>query len=120
MYLDGFLIPVPISRKDDYLRLARVAAEVFLDHGATRVVEAWGDGLEPGERTSFPRAVQLEPEENVVFSWIEFPDKATRDACQEKVFSDARMQEVLESFPADGKRMIFGGFSQMLDERTTN
>lgn len=117
MYIDSFLIPVPIDRKDEYLRLAHLAAEVFMEYGATRVVETWGDGLERGELTSFPRAVQLAPTENVVLSWIEYPDKATRDAAHEKVFSDARMQEVMDQFPADGKRTVFGGFSPLMDAR---
>lgn len=117
MYIEGFLIPVPTDRKDDYLRLAKIAAEVFLEHGATRIVETWGDGLDPGEHTSFPRAVQLEEGENVVLSWIEFPDKPTREAAHEKVFADQRMQEVMEQFPADGKRMVFGGFTPLMDVR---
>jgi len=117
MYIEGYILPVKTERKDDYIRLAQISAEVFLEHGATRMVESWGDGLEPGEHTSFPRSVQLEPDETVVFAWTEFPDKATRDACHEKVFSDPRMQEVMETFPVDGKRMIFGGFTPLMDAR---
>ena len=45
----------------------------------------------------------------MVFSWIEWPDKATRDAGMEKVMKDPRM-DVANEMPFDGKRMIFGGF----------
>lgn len=116
MYIEGFLIPVPETRKDNYIGFAEIAAEVFLEHGATRVVESWGDGLTAGDLTSFPRAVHLEDGENVVLSWIEYPDKTTRDAAHEKVFADARMQAVMDNFPADGKRMIFGGFNRILEK----
>ncbi|MDE2437761.1 MAG: DUF1428 family protein, partial [Sphingomonadales bacterium] len=33
-YVDGFLIPVPEGHRDEYLRLAQVAAQVFIDNGA--------------------------------------------------------------------------------------
>jgi uncharacterized protein YbaA (DUF1428 family) len=44
-----------------------------------------------------------------VFSWVEWPDKATRDAGMEKFMQDPRM-EAASACPFDGKRMIFGGF----------
>ena len=78
MYIDGFLVPVPSDKKAEYVRIARQAAEVFKEHGATQVIEAWGDDVPVGTLTSFTRAVQLEEGETVVFSWITYPDRATR------------------------------------------
>lgn len=115
MYVDGFILPVKTARKDDFKRIADVSAKMFREHGATRVVETWADDVALGELTSFPRAVQLEDDETAMFSWIEYPDKATRDACNKKVFEDPRMQALEMDGVIDGKRMIFGGFEVLLD-----
>jgi uncharacterized protein YbaA (DUF1428 family) len=45
----------------------------------------------------------------VVFSWIVYPDKATRDATNKKVMEDPRLQD-FDMTIFDGKRMILGGF----------
>ena len=78
--------------------------------GATRVVECWGDDVPDGKLTDFRRAVQAKEDETVVFSWIEWPDKATRDAGMEKIDEGPAHGEGAGDMPFDGKRMIFGGF----------
>lgn len=114
-YVDGFLIPVAPDQKDAFFDLARRAAPVFLEHGATRVVEAWGDDLPDGKLTDFNRATKVTDGEKVVFAWIEWPSRAVRDAGQAKVMADPRMQDP-GTVPFDGKRMIFGGFLPILDQ----
>lgn len=116
MYVDGFLVAVPLVKKAEYAVLAAQAAEVFKEHGARRVVECWGDDVPVGEVTSFPRALELEEGEVAVFSWIEYPDKDTRDACVAASMQDPRLQGDMAEMPFDGKRMIFGGFSAILDQ----
>lgn len=64
-YVDGFVVPVPKDRVDDYKALSRVAREVWLEYGALEYVECLGDDVPMGERTSFPRAVQLAGDEVV-------------------------------------------------------
>lgn len=49
----------------------------------------------------------------MAFSWIEWPDRVTRDAAMEKMRSDPRMADT--PIPFDGRRMIFGGFDPVLD-----
>jgi len=115
-YIDGFLIPVRHDRKEEYLAQARAAAPIFLDLGATRIVETWGDDLKPGQQTDFFRAVAAEEGENVVFSWIEYPDKATRDDANRRMMEDKRF-EALGPMPFDGKRMIFSGFTPIFDSK---
>lgn len=115
MYIDGFLVPVPSGEKDKYVRIAREAAAVFREHGATQVIEAWGDDVPVGTLTSFPRAVHLEEGETVVLSWIAYPDRAARDACMEKAMADPRMRESMKDMPFDTKRMIFGGFESVVE-----
>ncbi|WP_066478803.1 MULTISPECIES: DUF1428 domain-containing protein [unclassified Sphingomonas] len=114
-YTDGFLVAVPTANRDAYLDLARQAAEVFIEYGANRVVEAWGDDVPDGKVTDYRMAVQAGTDENVVYSWIEWPSKAHRDTAWEQVMADPRMQPDPENRPFDGKRMIYGGFTPILD-----
>jgi uncharacterized protein YbaA (DUF1428 family) len=113
-YIDGFVIPVPSGQKDAYRALAEKVAPIFMEHGATRMVECWGDDVPDGKVTDFKRAVDAQPDEVVVLSWIVWPSRAVRDEGSRKVMADPRMQPGPE-MPFDGKRMIFGGFELMLD-----
>jgi uncharacterized protein YbaA (DUF1428 family) len=113
-YVDGFVVAVPKDKKAEYKAMAEMAQGVFKDHGATRVVEGWGDDVPDGKVTDFKGAVKATADEVVVFSWVEWPDKATRDAGQKKVMEDPRMQD-MSGAPFDGQRMIFGGFEVLLD-----
>jgi uncharacterized protein YbaA (DUF1428 family) len=115
-YVDGFVAPVKGGNEDAYRAMAAKAAPVFLEHGATRVVEAIGDDLMRGKVTDFYRAVKAEEDETIVFSWIEWPSKAARVAGWEKVMADPRMKPDGD-MPFDGKRMFWGGFSILLDSQ---
>ena len=110
-YIDGFVAAVPVANKQAYIEHAREAGELFKEWGATRIVESWADDVPAGEQTAFMKAVQAKPDEVVVFSWVEYPDKATRDAAGQKMMSDPRMQAM--KMPFDGARLIYGGFETL-------
>ena len=110
-YVDGFVAAVPVANKQAYIEHAREAAVLFKEWGATRIVETWGDDVPAGKQTDFMRAVAAKDDEAIVFSWIEYPDKATRDAVGQKMMTDARMQAM--KMPFDGARMIYGGFESL-------
>lgn len=116
-YIDGFVVPVPAGNKAAYKAMAEQTLVLFREFGATRVVECWGDDVPDGKVTDFKGAVKAESDEIVVFSWVEWPDKATRDAGQTKMMEDPRMKAMMENsaVPFDGKRMIYGGFAVLLD-----
>ena len=113
-YIDGSLIPVPTSGKAAYVAFAKTMAAVFLEYGAIRVVEGWGDDIKPGKINDFRTAVIAEGAETIAFSWTEWPSKSVRDAAHEKIMADPRMPPGGE-MPFDGKRMIVGGFTPVLD-----
>lgn len=114
-YIDGFVVAVPTTNKEAYIKLAREVAVIFKDHGATRLVECWGDDVPTGIKTSFPMAVQCNDDETVVFSWISWPSREMRDSGMEKVMKDSRMNNGNNPIPFDGSRMIFGGFQMVVD-----
>ena len=117
-YIDGFVIAVPTSKKQEFIEHARLGDSVFIDLGATRVVECWADDVPTGKVTDFRKSVQAKADETVVFSWIEWPDKATRDAGMKKMMEDPRMDPSTPGnppMPFDGKRMIFGGFEPVVE-----
>lgn len=119
-YFDGFVLAVPTANKEKFVDHANTGDAMFKDMGATRIVEAWGDDVPKGKVTDFQGAVKATDDEDVVFSWIEWPDKATRDAAMAKMmdpdFKDERMDPEKNPMPFDGKRMIYGGFAPVLEE----
>lgn len=122
-YIDGFVIACPEANKQKFIDHANMADNVFIEMGATRVVECWGDDVPEGTTTDFRMAVKAEAGEAVLFSWIEWPDKATRDAGMAKMTEmmtdpsklDPRMDPEKNPMPFDGKRMIFGGFVPVVE-----
>lgn len=118
-YVDGFVMAVPTANKQKFIEHARLADTLFTELGATRVVECWADDVPKGKVTDFAKAVQAAEEESVVFSWIEWPDKATRDAAMKIMmsedFNDERMDPKKNPMPFDGKRLIFGGFEPIVE-----
>ncbi|MHA6345718.1 DUF1428 domain-containing protein [Roseivivax sp. CAU 1761] len=111
----AYIGSVPDAERDAYEAATRRIAELFKDHGATRVVECWGADVPEGKLTSFPMAVKVEPGETVVMGWQEWPDRAAQEAGMKAAMEDPRMQEAMQATPIDGKRMIFAGFDRILD-----
>jgi len=114
-YVDGFLVPVPEGKLDDYRAMAEKAGKVWMKYGALSFHECVADDVKPGEHTSFPQAVKLEDGETVMFSWITYKSREHRDEVMEKVMADPFMKDFdPASMSFDGKRMIFGGFKEIV------
>ena len=112
-YIDGSLAPTPKGSREAYLAYAEKVAGILMEHGAIRAVDAWRDDVPDGEVTDFRRSVDAGPDETVVFSWVERPSKAVRDAAWEKIFTDPRMRE--GNPPQDEARRVSGGFVPVMD-----
>ena len=118
-YIDGFVIAVPTTNKEKFIDHAKKADALFKELGARRILECWGDDVPDGKLTDFRKAVQANADETVVFSWIEWPDKATRDAAMarmdELMKTDDRLNPDKNPMPFDGKRLIYGGFAPVVE-----
>ena len=118
-YIDGFVIAVPTANKQEFIDHSVEFDALFKEFGAVRVVESWGDDVPDGNTTDFRKAVQARDDETVAFSWIEWPDRGTRDAGMTRFHqlakSDSRFDIEKHPVPFDGARMIFGGFVAVVD-----
>jgi uncharacterized protein YbaA (DUF1428 family) len=115
-YVDGFVVPVPKARLEEYRALATLASQVWRDHGALHYVECVEDDVKPGKLTSFPQSVMLQEDEVVVFAWIVYESREQRDQVNAKVMEDPRFKGMdPANMPFDGKRMFFGGFKGLVE-----
>ena len=112
-YVDAVVASVPDGKRQDIIDHVTKISALFRDHGALRVVDGWGVDVPAGKVTDFQRAVQAKPGETVVFGWIEWPDKPTRDAGRKAMMHDPRMREIRP--PYNGPLAIFGGFTPIID-----
>ena len=111
-YIEGFVAAVPKANKEAYIRHATEAAAYFRKLGATRLVECWGDDVPKGVVTDFYKATQATDDEVPIFSWVEYPDRATRDAANRKMMEEGPSMDM--EMPFDGKRMFWGGFEMVV------
>jgi TetR/AcrR family transcriptional regulator, transcriptional repressor for nem operon len=114
-YIDGYVVAVPLANKEAYIRHVHENILVFKQYGALRVMECWADDVPSGRINSYGHAVQLEENEAVVFSWIEWPFKAMRDAAWPLILRDPRMHKDHNPMPFDMKRMLRGGFQTIIN-----
>lgn len=118
-YIEGFVIAVPATNRQAFIDHARAADEVFLEYGAGRILECWQQDVPKGKTTDFFGAVDARDDEKVVFSWIEWADKATYDAqlpkLHEAMQTDPRFDMARNPVPFDGKRMIYGSFQPIVE-----
>ncbi len=114
-YVDGFVLPVPESEWEEYVKSAELAAKVWMEHGALSYVEARADDVPDGELTSFPLAVKREEGDIIVFSFVTYASREERDRVMKKVMEDPRLQAGMQNMPAYMKRLIYGGFEVFIE-----
>ena len=114
-YVDGFVLPVPKDRIEDYRRLAEEASRVWIEHGALQYCECVGDDLEVPFGLPFPRMVQPKDDEIIVFAWIVYASREERDRIMALVMADPRLKMDPATMPFDCERMISGGFTTLVE-----
>lgn len=112
-FVDGMVASVADDKRDAFVEHARHSAALFREKGALRLVDGWGADVPDGKLTDFKGAVQAGAGETVVFGWIEWSDKAARDAAWGALMQDARMREHPPVW--NGPLAIFGGFAPIFD-----
>lgn len=122
-YIDGFVLPVPKANKEAFIKYAEDMDPIFIELGALRVMECWGDDIPDGKQTDFRQSVKATDDETVVFSFVEWPDKETRDRAYDQMNeiakTDERWDPEKNPMPLDGHRMFWGGFNPVFDLKKT-
>ena len=119
-YIDGFVLPVPRDRLNEYKRVVEAVAEIWKEHGALDYWEYVGDDLNLQGTRSFTDLVAATEDETIVFGWVVFDSREARDLANEKVAADPRMADLIDplidpSNPVfDAKRMAYGGFQSLV------
>ena len=116
-YVDGFVIPVPNGKLEDYQRMAEACGKIWMEHGALGFMECVGEDMDIKDVLPFPRLVQARPDETVLFSWIVFASREHRDEVNAKVLADPRMNALCDpdNLPFECQRMSYGGFRTIVD-----
>ena len=111
-YIDGFVHPIPFDRLEEYKRLVVAIAEIWKEHGALDYWECVFDNLEFEGTKSFKDLVTSSEEETVLFGWLVFESRESRDQVHKDVAADPRMEALMNESDTgfDASRMVFGGF----------
>jgi uncharacterized protein YbaA (DUF1428 family) len=116
-YVDGFVLPLPKDKVEEYRAVADTASRIFKEHGALEYVECVLDDADAQDMTPFPQMANCGPDETVVFAWVIYASKEARDAANQKIMADPRMQDMMgdsDPSPFDYTRMAYGGFRTLV------
>ena len=115
-YIDGFLLPVPTAKLEEYRTLAEKAAAIWVEHGALQYTECAADDMSTAFCRSFVETAEAKADETVIFAWAVFADRESRDAANAKIMADERLTSMCEETGKifDCKRMCFGGFKTLV------
>jgi len=117
-YVDGFVIPIQKKKVKDYLRMAKLGAAMWKEHGALAYAECIAEDLAVPWGMGFKKMAKLKPGETVVFSWIVYRSRAHRDKVNAAVMKDPRMNDpamTKQKMPFDLKRFATGGFEVLVE-----
>ena len=116
IYIDGFTLPIPRDRLNDYKRLVKAVAEIWKEHGALDYHEYVGDDLTLDGTRSFTDLLTAKEDEAIVFGWVVFDSREARDLANKKVANDPRMVDLIDSSHSgfDATRMAYGGFKSLV------
>ncbi len=116
-YVDGFVLPVPKKSLAAYRAIAKMASNIWIEYGALEYRECWGDDLKTKMGIPFTKLAKTKPSETVVFAWIVYKSRASRNSINAKVMKDPRLANMdPKKMPFDCKRMTYGGFKIIVEK----
>lgn len=115
-YIDGFVFPISRKHINEYKRLAESVAQIWKEHGALDYFEYVGDDMNLAGTRSFTDVVVAKEDESIVFGWVVFDSRETRDLANKKVAADSRVVDLINSSNSgfDAERMVYGGFKSLV------
>jgi uncharacterized protein YbaA (DUF1428 family) len=113
-YVDGFVLAVPKRNLQTYKKMSNDAGKVWMEHGALQYIESVGDDMNPKMPATFPKMTKVKKGEVVVFAWIVYKSRASRDSVLKKVMKDPRMDSDPKKMPFDMNRMAYAGFKMIV------
>ncbi|WP_394751018.1 DUF1428 domain-containing protein [Spongiimicrobium salis] len=119
-YIDGFVLPIPEKHLDEYKRAAEAVAQIWKEYGALEYFEYVGEDLHLEGTRSFPECIGAKEHEVVVFGWVVFASKETRDLANKQVSADPRMNDLIvplmdpSKMVFNAERMAYGGFLPLI------
>ena len=124
-YIDGFVLPVPRIHLNEYRSVAEKVAEIWKEYGALAYFEYVGEDLTLEGTRSFIEIVDAKENEAIVFGWVIFPSKETRDLANKQVPADPRMTVLVTPLTNpkrlifDASRMVYGGFQPLVQSNSS-
>ena len=124
-YIDGFVLPVPRIHLKEYRSVAEKVAEIWKEYGALAYFEYVGEDLTLEGTRSFIEIVDAKENEAIVFGWVIFPSKETRDLANKQVPADPRMTVLVTPLTNpkrlifDASRMVYGGFQPLVQSNSS-
>mgnify|MGYP006156648019 CR=1 FL=1 len=121
-YIDGFAFPISRHRLSEYTHMAETVAEIWKQHGALDYCEFVGDDMTLEGTRTFTDALKATEHEVVVFGWVVFDSRESRDLVNQKVASDPRMTDLIELSNSgfNAERMAYAGFKPLVRSSNTN
>ena len=105
---------MPQENKQAYLDHVREAVTLFKDHGATRMVENWGTTCRRARSPTSTARCRRRTTRRCCSAGSNGRREGVRDAGMKAMMQDERMKTL--AMPFDGQRMIFGGFSPIVEK----
>jgi uncharacterized protein YbaA (DUF1428 family) len=124
-YIDGFVLPIPRIHLNEYRSVAEKVAEIWKEYGALDYFEYVGEDLTLEGTRSFIKTLDAKEGESIIFGWIVFPSKETRDIANKQVPTDPRMVELVTPLTDpkrlifDANRMVYGGFQALVQPNSS-
>ena len=115
-YADVYLLPIRTEAVADYKKIATKAGKIFVKHGALKYREYLASDLNAMGVVPFPKNLKLKEGETVIFAIVEFRSESHRNSTMKKIFADPDLMPPKDKpMPFDYKRMVYGGFTILVD-----